>query len=522
MNPTGLIVVAALLVPLAGLFAAADAALNSVSRARVDTLIREGRTGSRALGAVVADRPRHVNLLLLLRLVAETVATVLLTVALARLITPEWAGVLTAAGIMVVVSYVFIGVGPRTLGRQHPYELGVVIAAPVRTLATLLGPLTRLLILIGNALTPGKGFRQGPFSSEVELRELVDMASTSGVVDESERKMIHSVFELSDTLVREVMVPRPDVVWVERDTAVDKVLRLALRSGYSRLPVLGESIDDVIGVAYLKDLVRAQSDSRPSDPTQADGPGAVLTDVMRPAVFVPDSKRIDELLKEMQRTRSHLAIVVDEYGGTAGVVTIEDILEEIVGEITDEYDAEEVPDVARLDDGRLRVAARLPVEDLERLFPDDYADYDATEGTGAALRAVLEDADVDTVGGLLAYQLGRVPLPGSEVEVAGLHLLGEGGKDTRGRVRITTVLVTPPPDDLDPDAASPRSAGEERTAPGSRSFDAEAGASEERDSANPESDEPRDHANGRPAGAVRRDGPGTPAGRRKETDVRPG
>jgi magnesium and cobalt exporter, CNNM family len=462
-----LIVIAALLVPLAGLFAAADAALNSVSRARVETLVREGRTGARALAAIVADRPRHVNLLLLLRLVAETAATVLLTVALARMITPVWAGILTAGAIMVVVSYVLIGVGPRTLGRQHPYELGVAIAAPVRALATLLGPLTKLLILIGNAVTPGKGFRQGPFSSEVELRELVDMASTSGVVDETERKMIHSVFELGDTLVREVMVPRPDVVWVERDTAVDKVLRLALRSGYSRLPVLGENIDDVIGVAYLKDLVRAQSeqsqsDQTPSDQTRSDqtpsdqsqgdqertgGPEAVLTAVMRPAVYVPDSKRIDELLKEMQRTRNHMAIVVDEYGGTAGVVTIEDILEEIVGEITDEYDADEVPDVARLDDGRLRVAGRLPVEDLQELdglFPDS-ADYD--EGPAAELRAVLEEADVDTVGGLLAQQLGRVPLPGAEVEVAGLHLLAEGGKDARGRVRITTVLITPAHDD---------------------------------------------------------------------------
>ena len=469
MSPVALIVIAALLVPMAGLFAAADAALNSVSRARVETLVREGRTGARALAAVVADRPRHVNLLLLLRLVAETAATVLLTVALARMITPVWAGILTAGAIMVVVSYVLIGVGPRTLGRQHPYELGVAIAAPVRALATLLGPLTKLLILIGNAVTPGKGFRQGPFSSEVELRELVDMASTSGVVDETERKMIHSVFELGDTLVREVMVPRPDVVWVERDTAVDKVLRLALRSGYSRLPVLGENIDDVIGVAYLKDLVRAQSDQAQNDQTQSDqlqsdqertgGPEAVLTAVMRPAVYVPDSKRIDELLKEMQRTRNHMAIVVDEYGGTAGVVTIEDILEEIVGEITDEYDADEVPDVARLDDGRLRVAGRLPVEDLQELdglFPES-VDYD--EGPAAELRAVLEEADVDTVGGLLAQQLGRVPLPGAEVEVAGLHLLAEGGKDARGRVRITTVLITPARDDSDraPENRAPES-----------------------------------------------------------------
>jgi CBS domain containing-hemolysin-like protein len=427
MNGTvPLIVIAVLLVPLAGLFAAADAALNSVSRARVEALVRAGRPGSRALAAVVADRPRHVNLLLLLRLAAETAATVLLTVALVSTMEPLWVAALTAGGIMVVVSYVLIGVGPRTLGRQHPYRVGMLVAAPVRALATLLGPLTKLLIVVGNAITPGQGFRQGPFSSEVELRELVDMASTSGVVDEDERQMIHSVFELGDTLVREVMVPRPDVVWTERDTPVDKVLRLALKSGYSRMPVLGESIDDIVGVAYLKDLVGAQ----------AERPEAPLVDVMRPAVFVPESKRVDELLKEMQAARNHMAIVVDEYGGTAGVVTIEDILEEIVGEITDEYDSEEVPDVQELDGRRLRVSARLPVEDLAELFP-------GVDGAESALAEVLAVADVDTVGGLLAQQLGRVPLPGARAEVAGLRLLAEGGKDARGRVRINTVLVEP-------------------------------------------------------------------------------
>ncbi|MDT7614777.1 MAG: magnesium and cobalt exporter, family [Pseudonocardiales bacterium] len=429
MNGTlPLIVIAVLLIPLAGMFAAADAALLSVSRARVDALVRTGQAGSRALAAVVADRPRHVNLLLLLRLASETAATVLLTVALVQIFRTVWAGALTAGAIMLVVSYVLIGVGPRTLGRQHPYRVGMLVAAPIRALATLLGPLTKLLILVGNAITPGQGFRQGPFSSEVELRELVDMASTSGVVDEDERQMIHSVFELGDTLVREVMVPRPDVVWTERDTHIDKVLRLALKSGYSRIPVLGDSIDDIIGVAYLKDIVRAQA--------EANGTVAALTSVMRPAAFVPDSKRVDELLKEMQAARNHMAIVVDEYGGTAGVVTIEDILEEIVGEITDEYDLEEVPDVQELDGRRLRVSARLPVEDLAELFP-------GADGEDSPLTEVIEAADVDTVGGLLAQQLGKVPLPGATTEVAGLRLLAEGGKDARGRIRITSVLVDP-------------------------------------------------------------------------------
>jgi CBS domain containing-hemolysin-like protein len=435
MNPT-LILTAGALVLLAGLFGAAEASLLTVSRARIDALVRTGRPGARALAAVAADRPRHVNLLLLLRLAAETAATVLLTVALLDVLTPLWTAALTAGAIMLVVSYVLIGVGPRTLGRQHPYRIGMLVAAPVRALATLLGPLTKLLILVGNAITPGQGFRQGPFSSEVELRELVDMASTSGVVDEGERQMIHSVFELGDTLVREVMVPRPDVVWTERDTPVDKVLRLALKSGYSRIPVIGENIDDVVGVAFLKDLVRATSE----------GDGRPLAAVMREPAFVPDSKRVDELLKEMQAQRKHMAIVVDEYGGTAGVVTIEDILEEIVGEITDEYDAEEIPDVEELDAGRLRLAARLPVDDLAELFP-------GVDGQAVELTEALEAADVETVGGLLAQRLGKVPLPGATAEVAGLRLRAEGGKDARGRVRITTVLVEqldpPVPDEHD-------------------------------------------------------------------------
>ncbi|HWN34277.1 MAG TPA: hemolysin family protein [Pseudonocardia sp.] len=413
------IVLAVLLVPLAGLFAAADSSLGTVSRARVEALVRSGKAGARSLAAVVADRPRYVNLLLLSRLACETVATVLATIVAIQLVTPVWLGAVVAGAIMVVVSYVLIGVGPRTIGRQHPYGIGLLLAAPVRALAALLGPLTRLLIVVGNAITPGKGFREGPFSSEVELREAVDLAGARGVVAEDERQMIHSVFELGDTPARDVMVPRTDLIWIERHKTVHDGLTLALRSGYSRIPVLGDGVDDVIGVAYLKDLAAAEPDK-------------LVSEVMRPATFVPDSKPVADLLKEMQRSRYHMAIVVDEYGGTAGVVTIEDILEEIVGEITDEYDTEEIPPVQVVDEHTVRVNARLPVADLGELF-----------GAEAELELELAEADVDTVGGLLAQRLGRVPLPGARAEVAGLRLLAEGGKDARGRIRISTVLVTP-------------------------------------------------------------------------------
>nr|BFE54559.1 hemolysin family protein [Saccharothrix mutabilis subsp. capreolus] len=415
-DSTSLIVLAVALVLAAGAFAGADAALGTVSRARVEALQRQGRAGARQLIQVLADRPRHVNLLLLLRLGCELSATVLVTVVCLRLVDTGWVAVLVAGLSMLVVSYVLVGVGPRTLGRQHPYAVSLIAAAPIRVLGRVLGPLSRLLILVGNAITPGKGFREGPFSSEVELRELVDMAQERGVVDEGEREMIHSVFELGDTIAREVMVPRTEIVWIEQAKSVRQALALSLRTGYTRVPVIGESVDDIVGVVNLKDLVRRTLAEQPN--------GTVVADVMKPASFIPDSKPIADLLREMQLSRNHLAIVVDEYGGTAGLLTIEDILEEIVGEITDESDTDDRPPVEHLTDGSVRVSARLPVDDLDALF--------GTE---------LDDHEVETVGGLLAQRLGRVPLPGTEAEIAGLRMRAEGGKDERGRMRITTVLV---------------------------------------------------------------------------------
>ncbi len=411
-----LLVIACCLVPLAGLFGAMDAALQRVSKARVEELRREGAKRAGALEEVVLERARHVSLLLLLRIACEMVAAVLGTVLLYDAWGGGWRTVLTAAAIMTVVSYVLIGVGPRTLGRQHAYSVALATAGVVRLLGRVLGPVATLLILVGNMITPGRGFRDGPFSSEVELRELVDMAEERGVVESGERQMIHSVFELGDTIAREVMVPRTDVVWIERTKTVRQALALALRSGFSRIPVIGENVDDVVGVVYLKDLVRRSQNSQ-----ERGGPR--VEELMRKPTFVPESKPVDELLRDMQAQRIHIAIVVDEYGGFAGLVTIEDILEEIVGEIADEHDAFQRPPVEELPDGSMRVTARLPVEDLAELF-------------GVELP---EDDDVETVGGLLARELGLVPIEGASAEIGGLRLVAEstGGR----RNRVDTLLV---------------------------------------------------------------------------------
>ena len=417
MSSVALIVLAVLLVPIGGVFAAIDSALNTISPARIEDLVRAERPGAQRLERVVDERARYVNLMVLLRLAAEITATVLLAAALLDLLTPAWA-LTVAAVVMVLVDYLVIGVGPRTLGRQHAYTIALVAALPVQVIGTLVEPLTRLLILIGNAITPGRGFRHGPFASEIELRELVDMAQERGVVADDERRMIQSVFELGDTPARAVMVPRTEMVWIESTKTAEQAASLAVRSGNSRIPVIGENADDVLGVVFLRDLVAHTFNSD-------HGRGVKVADVMRPAVFVPDSKPLDALLAEMQRDRNHMALLVDEYGGIAGLVTIEDVLEEIVGEIADEYDVDETPPIEDLGDNQYRVSARLSIEDLAELFEIE-----------------IEEEDVDTVGGLLGHALGRVPLPGAEVVSHGLLLRGEGGPETRGRVRVHTVLVS--------------------------------------------------------------------------------
>jgi CBS domain containing-hemolysin-like protein len=408
------------LVALGGLFAAIDAAISTASLARVEELVREERPGAARLARVVAERPRYINLVVLLRIACETTATVLLVAFLSEYLGWRWALLATAA-VMVVTSFVAIGVGPRTVGRQNAYSIALAAALPLQAISVLLTPISRLLILVGNALTPGRGFRNGPFASEIELREVVDLAQQRGVVADDERRMIQSVFELGDTPAREVMVPRTEMVWIESDKTAGQATSLAVRSGHSRIPVIGENVDDIVGVVYLKDLVQQTYYSTNG------GQDMLASELMRPAVFVPDSKPLDDLLREMQRDRKHMALLVDEYGAIAGLVTIEDVLEEIVGEIADEYDTDEIAPVEDLGDLSYRVSARLPIEDIGELYDVEFDD----------------DLDVDTVGGLLALELGRVPLPGAEVESHGLRLRAEGGHDHRGRVRVGTVLISP-------------------------------------------------------------------------------
>ena len=420
--PAWLLVAAAFLALAAGWCANAEAALTLVSATGAAERAAGDKPGSKQsrLATVAADLPRYMSVLLLVRALCEIFAAVLVTAAFVSWLGDDWRAVLSALAVMIGLRYLLTGVRPQTarVGPRTERTARRAVAF-VFPLTRALGPLPRLLVVCGNALPPTRRVRppageDGPVD-RAELRGLVDYLERRNGIEPGERDMVRSVFELGDTIVREVMVPRTDMVFIEADKTVEQALSLALRSGFSRIPVVGENEDDVVGIAYLKDIV-AWSHEHPG----AEATEKVAT-VIRPASYVPDSKPVDELLRQMQAQRSHVAIVIDEYGGTAGLVTIEDILEEIVGEITDEYDNEQPP-VEWLADGSARVTARLSATELGELFGVN-----------------LEDEDVETVAGLLAHALGRVPIAGSTAAIRGLRLTAENLAGRRNK--IGTVLV---------------------------------------------------------------------------------
>lgn len=409
------LVIAALLTVLGSLLAAAETALQTVSRTRAERMVADGMRGAERVLDIEADPAPTINTAMLLRMIAGTGAVVLVCLVVFANFHSNWERILIPLVVLSIIEFVVWGVMPRTLGRQHAERTAARAARPLSALTSLFGWLTSGLILIGNALTPGRGYADGPFSSEAELREMVDIAEKAEVIEHGEREMIHSVFELGDTLVREVMVPRTDVVFIESGKTLRQGMSLALRSGFSRIPVIGENLDDVRGIVYLKDLTKRIFDFPEAAQKET------IDQIMRPAVFCPDSKPVDDLLKEMQATRNHMVVIVDEFGGAAGVATIEDLVEEIVGEITDEYDAE--PDLAEpLDEACWRISARMPLDEVGDLFGLE-----------------LNDEDVETAGGLMAKQLNRVPIIGSEIVWEGLKFVAE--KATGRRHQIDTIIV---------------------------------------------------------------------------------
>ena len=404
---------AIVLVVFGGLLAAVDSAIVAQPRSDIAELAEISRA-KRSLRAIAEDTGAHLNALNFMRVIAETTAAVLVTLVFATTIEELWIALLLSALIMTAVSFVLVGASPRSVGRAHPAAVLAFTAPFVHLGRVLLGPIANALVALGNRVTPGRS-RLATFTSEDQLLSMVDEATELDVLEEDDRALIHSLFEFNDTVVREVMIPRTDMVTIDADSTIDTAMGLFLSTGYSRVPVVDGEVDDVTGILYLRDVARLVHER----PINAED--LTVGDLARPAPFVPESKKADDLLRQMQLESNHLAMVVDEYGGIAGLVTLEDLIEELVGDISDEYDRS-VALVEDLGNSCFRVSARLPVDELGELFDLD-----------------LDDDDVDSVGGLLAKILGRMPVEGSVASTSGLVLTAER---TEGRrKRISTVLV---------------------------------------------------------------------------------
>jgi CBS domain containing-hemolysin-like protein len=408
----GTIVGILLLLGVAGVLAAAEVGITRISRVRALALNEEGRKGAVSLLRIAENPARYLNVVLLLILICHVTATTLATGLAIR--HGGSLGEVLATVLLTIVIFVFAEVSPKTFAVQHTDRVALRLAPLVHAIGhtPFLYGLARSLIAVANAVMPGKGLKQGPFVTEEDLRQMAEVAAEEESIEEEEKEMIHSIFEFGDTVVREVMVPRPDMVAVEVATKLPKVLTMMLKHGFSRMPVYDGSIDNIVGIVYAKDVMRRlHNGGKRKEPP--------LKDIVRPAIFVPESKKIAELLREMQSRKIHMAIVVDEYGDVSGLVTIEDLLEEIVGEIADEYDREE-PLVEPVDDNTMRVNGRLPIDELSELVGVE-----------------LPDEEWDTVGGLMAGLLGKIPSRGDEVTLRGITFRAE---KVQGR-RIAKVLV---------------------------------------------------------------------------------
>lgn len=416
MGTFGLSLIILGLLFIAAFSAMAETSISRVGRAKAHHLAQGNSKSGKALVRIAEDPAPFLNVVLLLTLLSHITATVLATIVAIRVFAD--AGEVVATVVMTIVIFVFAEVVPKTFTVQRTDRAALAMARPIVWLSRVLRPLSTVLIAVSNAmmvLLPGHGLPKGPFVTEEEIRHMVDVAEEEQEIEEDERELIHSVFEFGDTLVREVMVPRPDMIVLPSGTSFDDALRTIVEAGYSRIPLFEGDTDNIVGVLYAKDLLKRVHEN---------GKSTKVSSLGRAPTFIPEQKKVSELLREMQTQRVHMAIVVDEYGGTAGLVTIEDLIEEIVGEIVDEYDKEE-PLVEPIDQDTMRVDAKMPIDEVNELLGVD-----------------LPHEEWDTVGGLVFGLTGRVPIAGEKVRLDSIEFRTE--RVTGRRIQKVVIKKLPP------------------------------------------------------------------------------
>lgn len=409
------VLVALFLVVVGGLLTAINAGLGVVGR---NDLIELAATKKKpqALHRVASDLPAHITALRFVRVVVETMAAVLITLAVSLWLGSWWQVLLVSGAILTAVSFVVVGSSPRSVGERNASTMVGLFAGLVRAVRIVVGPLADGLIVLGNIVTPGAGGVKR-VASEDQLRNWVDEAADQDILEEEDRELLHSVFEFGDTIVREVMVARTDMITVDAEDSLHQVMVVFLDKGVSRIPVIGKDSDEVLGICYLRDVARVEHEKPATAKKMA------ISQLAKPALFIPESKKADDTLRFLQSEQNHLAMVVDEYGGIAGLVTLEDLIEELLGEISDEYDRD-VEEIYPLGPDTYRVSAKYSVDDLADLYDVD-----------------IDEDDVDTVGGLLTKHVGRILEAGSRAETPDLVLVAE--KPAGRNQRVAWIVVSP-------------------------------------------------------------------------------
>ena len=420
--PTAALIACAVIVlALGALLSAGESALLRFTRAAADDLVEEGRRGAARVRRLAEHRTRVLGALSVARVAVDMLAAVLITLAASGLVRAWWQVLALALLANIILLGVVVGLSPRTYGRRNPAGTLLALGGLLTWVDVLAAPQRRL---VSRTRRPESAPTDAETREAVneDLREMIDEIGETDTIEDEDREMMRSVVELGQTLVREVMVPRTDMVTIDAHKPASAAMRLFIRSGYSRVPVIGEDADDVRGILYLKDVLRRLA-AHPEHEELA------VAGFVREAEYVPEMKPADDLLREMQTGRFHMALAVDEYGGTAGLVTMEDLLEEVVGELTDEHDPE-LPEVVEVAPGTYRVPARLALDELGELFDLE-----------------IDDDDVDTVGGLLTKAIGRVPLPGAAGDTQGVHLQAEEATGRRRQVSTILASRTPAPEE---------------------------------------------------------------------------
>jgi CBS domain containing-hemolysin-like protein len=418
-------VVVAVLVIVASVLAIAEASLTRMTRVRALALVEEGRRNAQTLERLESDPPRFLNAVYLTVMLCQNGSAILVAIAAEK--TFGGIGVTVVSVVFTLLYFVLVEAMSKTFGVLHSDGAALMVAPLVWLLGRALALPTRALIGLANILLPGRGLKQGPFVSEADLRSMAELGQEEGSIEREETALIHSIFEFGDTIVREVMVPRPDIKAIESDKALRDVQAMVLQYGFSRIPVFTEDLDDVIGFVYAKDVLKALHQGKHDMP---------LRDIVREAHFVPESKKVADLLREMQQVHFHVALVTDEYGSVVGLVTLEDLLEELVGEIADEYDTEE-PELEEIGDGRYRVDGRIAVDEVNEI-----------------LDVELPDEEWDTVAGLVLGLMGSIPDEGDEVTFQNLTFTVERVDGRRiSKVRIARHAEAPAAEEASEEAS---------------------------------------------------------------------